>query len=72
MAVSSPQHVTATEGEDDHERSLAVAEKPVGGAPGLHTPDNHTLASSRPPQGSIPIVGIAEDAYWRLLIEGRR
>jgi hypothetical protein len=25
-----------------------------------------------PPQGSLPIVGIAEDAYWRLLIEGRR
>jgi hypothetical protein len=24
------------------------------------------------PQGSTPIVGIAEDAYWRLLIEGRR
>lgn len=25
-----------------------------------------------PPQDSIHIVGIAEDAYWRLLIEGRR
>jgi hypothetical protein len=26
----------------------------------------------RLPQGSTPIVGTAEDAYWRLLIEGRR
>jgi hypothetical protein len=31
-----------------------------------------TTQRPRPPQGSTPIVGIAADACWRWLLEGRR